>query len=102
MPHSVEIPAPVTGTVVEIAGVPGEMLAVGSDLIIFDVDGSGNADASATLAKAQPAAAEPAAQAIAAFAAGRLVAAAGYMPVLAAAGALALFAAMMFRFVDGG
>jgi len=45
--------------------VPGEMLAVGSDLIVFEVDGSGNADASATLAKAQPAAAKPAEQEIA-------------------------------------
>jgi 2-oxoisovalerate dehydrogenase E2 component (dihydrolipoyl transacylase) len=57
---TVEIPAPVAGTVVELAGVPGEMLAVGSDLIVFEVDGSGNADASATLTKAQPAAATPA------------------------------------------
>jgi 2-oxoisovalerate dehydrogenase E2 component (dihydrolipoyl transacylase) len=57
---TVEIPAPVAGTVVELAGVPGEMLAVGSDLIVFEVDGAGNADASATLAKAQPGAATPA------------------------------------------
>jgi 2-oxoisovalerate dehydrogenase E2 component (dihydrolipoyl transacylase) len=51
---TVEIPAPVSGTVVELAGVPGEMLPVGSDLIVFEVDGSGNADASATLATVQP------------------------------------------------
>jgi 2-oxoisovalerate dehydrogenase E2 component (dihydrolipoyl transacylase) len=62
---TMEIPAPVAGMVVELAGVPGEMLAVGSDLIVFEVDGSGNADASATLAKAQPAAANPATQATA-------------------------------------
>jgi 2-oxoisovalerate dehydrogenase E2 component (dihydrolipoyl transacylase) len=62
---TVEIPAPVAGTVVELTGVPGEMLAVGSDLIVFEVDGSGNADASATLAKAQPAAATPATREIA-------------------------------------
>jgi 2-oxoisovalerate dehydrogenase E2 component (dihydrolipoyl transacylase) len=55
---TVEIPAPVSGTVVELAGVPGEMLAVGSDLIVFEVDSSGNADTSATLATVQPAAAE--------------------------------------------
>jgi 2-oxoisovalerate dehydrogenase E2 component (dihydrolipoyl transacylase) len=59
---TVEIPAPVSGTVVELAGVPGEMLAVGSDLIVFEVDGSGNADASATISKAQPAATQPAPQ----------------------------------------
>jgi 2-oxoisovalerate dehydrogenase E2 component (dihydrolipoyl transacylase) len=46
---TVEIPAPVSGTVVEVAGKPGEMLAVGSEIIIFEVDGSGNADASATI-----------------------------------------------------
>src|SRR5215469_15369072 len=62
---TVEIPAPVAGTVVELAGVPGEMLAVGSDLIVFEVDGSGNADASATLAKANPAGATPATREIA-------------------------------------
>jgi 2-oxoisovalerate dehydrogenase E2 component (dihydrolipoyl transacylase) len=62
---TMEIPAPVAGMVVELAGVPGEMLAVGSDLIVFEVDGSGNADASATLAKAQLAAANPATQATA-------------------------------------
>ena len=38
---TMEIPAPVSGTVIELAGVPGEMLAVGSDLIVFEVDGSG-------------------------------------------------------------
>jgi 2-oxoisovalerate dehydrogenase E2 component (dihydrolipoyl transacylase) len=59
---TVEIPAPVSGTVIELAGVPGEMLAVGSDLIVFEVDGSGNADTSAKLATVRPAAAKPAAQ----------------------------------------
>jgi 2-oxoisovalerate dehydrogenase E2 component (dihydrolipoyl transacylase) len=60
---TVEIPAPVSGTVVELAGVPGEMLAVGADLIVFEVDGAGNADDSATISKAQPAATQPTAQA---------------------------------------
>src|SRR5262249_22819910 len=36
-----------------------------SDLIVFEVDGSGNADASATLAKAKPAGATPATREIA-------------------------------------
>jgi len=62
---TVEIPAPVAGTVVELAGAPGEMLAVGSDLIVLEVDGSGNADASATLAKAEPAGATSATREIA-------------------------------------
>jgi 2-oxoisovalerate dehydrogenase E2 component (dihydrolipoyl transacylase) len=59
---TVEIPAPVSGTVIELGGVPGEMLAVGADLIIFEVAGSGNADASATISKAQSAATQPAPQ----------------------------------------
>jgi 2-oxoisovalerate dehydrogenase E2 component (dihydrolipoyl transacylase) len=59
---TMEIPAPVSGTVIELAGVPGEMLAVGSDLIVFEVDGSGNADTSAAVATVQHAAAQPATQ----------------------------------------
>jgi len=59
---TMEIPAPVSGTVIELAGVPGEMLAVGSDLIVFEVDGSGNADTSAAVATVQHAAAKPATQ----------------------------------------
>jgi 2-oxoisovalerate dehydrogenase E2 component (dihydrolipoyl transacylase) len=55
---TVEIPAPVSGTVIELAGQPGEMLAVGSEIIVFEVEGSGNADALATLSKAQPATAK--------------------------------------------
>lgn len=38
---NVEIPSPVSGTVVATTGQPGDMIAVGSDLIIFDTsDGS--------------------------------------------------------------
>jgi 2-oxoisovalerate dehydrogenase E2 component (dihydrolipoyl transacylase) len=57
---TVEIPAPISGTVIELAGQPGEMLAVGSDIIVFEVDGSGNADAAATISKGQPAPAKSA------------------------------------------
>src|SRR6516165_8054025 len=57
---TMEIPAPVSGTVIELAGVPGEMLAVGSDLIVFEVDGSGNADASAAVVTVQHSRAKPA------------------------------------------
>ena len=36
---AVEIPAPVTGRVVAITGQPGDMVAVGSELIAFDTAG---------------------------------------------------------------
>jgi 2-oxoisovalerate dehydrogenase E2 component (dihydrolipoyl transacylase) len=39
---TVELPAPVGGTVVEIHGEPGEKRAVGSDLVVLDVAGEGN------------------------------------------------------------
>src|SRR5215208_6010505 len=40
---TVELPAPVAGTVIEIHGRPGERRAVGSELVILDVIGEGNA-----------------------------------------------------------
>ena len=49
---TVELPAPVAGTVVAIHGQPGERRPVGSELIVLDVLGEGNA--------ADAAAAEPA------------------------------------------
>jgi len=39
----VEIPSPVAGTVVSLGGQPGEMMAVGSELIRLEVEGAGNA-----------------------------------------------------------
>jgi len=42
---TVEIPAPAAGKVVSVKGAPGEMLAVGSAILVLEVDGSGNADA---------------------------------------------------------
>src|SRR6266851_1357769 len=39
---AVEVPAPVSGRVVSITGAPGDKVAVGSPLIVFDVsDGAG-------------------------------------------------------------
>ena len=35
---SVEVPAPVSGKVISITGEPGDMLAVGSELIVFETD----------------------------------------------------------------
>lgn len=40
---TVELSAPVAGTVVSLAGAAGDVIAVGSELIVFAVDGSGNA-----------------------------------------------------------
>ncbi|TWT17811.1 2-oxo acid dehydrogenase subunit E2 [Luteimonas marina] len=59
----VEIPSPVAGTVVSLGGQPGEMMAVGSELIRLEVEGAGNAAEAAAPAKPEPA---PAAKAEAA------------------------------------
>jgi 2-oxoisovalerate dehydrogenase E2 component (dihydrolipoyl transacylase) len=61
---AVEVPAPVSGRVVSITGAPGDKVAVGSPLIVFDVgegvpaDGgaSSTAKAGAVAAKSAPAA----------------------------------------------
>ena len=37
---AVEVPAPVSGTVVSVSGQPGDMVAVGSDLAVFDTESS--------------------------------------------------------------
>ncbi len=55
---AVEIPAPVSGTVVSITGQPGDMVAVGSELIVFETSGTAPAAAPAPAAGA-PAAAAP-------------------------------------------
>ena len=49
---AVEVPAPVTGRVLSVGGQPGEMVKVGSDLIVFETD----ADAAAAPPAAAPAA----------------------------------------------
>ena len=53
---AVEVPSPVTGRVVSLTGNPGDMIAVGAELIVFDT--SGGAAAEAGNAPASPAAAE--------------------------------------------
>ena len=35
---AVEMPAPVTGRILSITGEPGDMVAVGSELVVFDTD----------------------------------------------------------------
>jgi 2-oxoisovalerate dehydrogenase E2 component (dihydrolipoyl transacylase) len=49
---AVEMPAPVTGRVVAINGQPGDMVAVGSDLVVFDTDATSAASGDAPVSKA--------------------------------------------------
>ncbi len=53
---TVEIPSPVAGKVVALGGKPGQVMAVGAELIRIEVEGAGNAAAAApvTPAKAAP------------------------------------------------
>ena len=51
---AVEIPSPVTGRVVAITGQPGEMVAVGSELIAFDTSGAAPAEPAAPAPKPAP------------------------------------------------
>lgn len=62
----VEIPSPVAGTVVSFGGQPGQMMAVGSELIRLEVEGPGNVGtetAAPAPAPAKPVAAAPVAAA---------------------------------------
>jgi 2-oxoisovalerate dehydrogenase E2 component (dihydrolipoyl transacylase) len=52
---AVEIPAPVSGCVVAITGQPGDMVAVGSELIAFDTSGAAPAPDAKAATAAQPA-----------------------------------------------
>jgi 2-oxoisovalerate dehydrogenase E2 component (dihydrolipoyl transacylase) len=61
---AIEVPSPVGGRVLSVFGQPGEMVAVGSPLIVFETD----AGADAGTASASPAAAVPARSAPAAVA----------------------------------
>ena len=68
---AVEVPAPVSGRVVSISGAPGDKVAVGSPLIVFEVgedaatgDGAGVAPIAAARAPSPAAASMPAAASI--------------------------------------
>jgi 2-oxoisovalerate dehydrogenase E2 component (dihydrolipoyl transacylase) len=60
---AVEIPAPVSGKVVSITGQPGDMVAVGSELIAFETGDSTAANVSEATVAAAAAASVPAARA---------------------------------------
>src|SRR5271166_4452753 len=56
---TVEIPAPVAGKVISVSGSPGEMLAVGSDILVLEVAGEGNGPADKPAAASPPSAEPP-------------------------------------------
>ncbi len=60
---TVEIPAPVAGTILAINGTPGEMIAIGSELVVLEVEGEGNSTASPEPQKPQVPAEQPTAKA---------------------------------------
>jgi len=57
---TVEISAPVAGKVLAVNGTPGEKLPVGSELVVLEVAGEGDAETPAPPASPPPAAAAPA------------------------------------------
>jgi 2-oxoisovalerate dehydrogenase E2 component (dihydrolipoyl transacylase) len=57
---TVEIPSPAAGKVVSTRGTPGQMLAVGSEILVLQVEGPGNV--SAALQRQAPSSLKPAAE----------------------------------------
>jgi 2-oxoisovalerate dehydrogenase E2 component (dihydrolipoyl transacylase) len=53
---TVEIPSPVAGTVAALGGEPGQLMAVGSELVRLEVEGAGNVKEGSQAAKAPVAA----------------------------------------------
>jgi 2-oxoisovalerate dehydrogenase E2 component (dihydrolipoyl transacylase) len=51
---AVEMPAPVTGRILSITGEPGDMVAVGSELVVFDTDATSAAAGAEPAAKTPP------------------------------------------------
>lgn len=51
---AVEMPAPVTGRILSISGQPGDMVAVGSELVVFDTDATSAASGDAPVARTPP------------------------------------------------
>src|SRR6476619_2071882 len=49
---AVEMPAPVTGRILSINGEPGDMVAVGSELVVFDTDATSAASGGGPAARA--------------------------------------------------
>src|SRR5690348_14746229 len=51
---AVEMPAPVTGRIISVTGEPGDMVAVGSELVVFDTDATSAAAGAEPAAKTPP------------------------------------------------
>ena len=77
---TVEVPSPVNGTVLELAGKLGDLLAVGSVLIRIEVDGPGNESTEPGTRSAAPAAAAAKTPAIPAVVAPTVVAPVAAVP----------------------
>ncbi|MFZ5743441.1 MAG: dihydrolipoamide acetyltransferase family protein [Pseudomonadota bacterium] len=52
---TVEMESPVSGVVLEVAGAEGDMIAIGSPLVVIETDGEGEAEEPAPAAKAESA-----------------------------------------------
>lgn len=52
---TVEMESPVSGKVIEVAGAEGDIIAIGSPLVVIEVEGEGGADAEAAAPAASPA-----------------------------------------------
>jgi 2-oxoisovalerate dehydrogenase E2 component (dihydrolipoyl transacylase) len=59
---AVELSSPVSGTVVKLAGEPGDIVSVGAPLVVFETGGPVTADAAESVEAAENGAAEPADQ----------------------------------------
>jgi 2-oxoisovalerate dehydrogenase E2 component (dihydrolipoyl transacylase) len=57
----VEVPSPVTGQVVSITGNPGDVIAVGAELAVFEIEAKAGAATAAPATTASPATSAPAA-----------------------------------------
>jgi 2-oxoisovalerate dehydrogenase E2 component (dihydrolipoyl transacylase) len=56
---AVEVSSPVTGTVVKLAGEPGDVIAVGAPLVVFETDAAASETAPADQKAAEPPVEEP-------------------------------------------
>lgn len=50
---TVEMESPVSGTVIEVAGAEGDVIAIGSPLVVIEIEGSGNEQGRAPAPKAE-------------------------------------------------
>ncbi|CDF84197.1 Lipoamide acyltransferase component of branched-chain alpha-keto acid dehydrogenase complex [Pseudomonas knackmussii B13] len=56
---TVEIPSPVAGKILALGGAPGQVMAVGGELVRLEVEGKGNQREAAPAAEAEPVVAAP-------------------------------------------